>query len=73
MSLQGRLCHSSITSVGYLNKTIWNLRNLCNAIFSPTQIRDKILCMFLLKILNNRKPVTLYVKSRILAVINLNI
>ena len=28
---------------GYLNKAIWNLRNLCKAIFCPTQICGKIL------------------------------
>ena len=46
---------------------------LCKAIFCPTQICGKILCMFLLKILKTRKPDTLYVKPRLLAVINLNI
>ena len=58
---------------GYLNKAIWNLRNLSKAIFCPTQICGKILAMFLLKILKTRKPVTFYVKPRLLAVINLNI
>ena len=32
---------------GYLNKAIWNLRNLCKAIFCATRICAKILCMFL--------------------------
>ena len=27
---------------GYLNKAIWNLRNLCKAMFCPTQICGKI-------------------------------
>ena len=58
---------------GYLNKAIWNLRNLCKAIFCPTQICGKILRMFLLKILKNLRPVTLHVEPRVLAVINLNI
>ena len=58
---------------GYLNKAIWNLRNLCNAIFCPTQICGKILSTFLLKILKTRRPVPLFVKPRLLAVINLNI
>ena len=58
---------------GYLNKAIWNLSNLCKAIFCPTQICGKILCMSLFKILKNRRPVTLYVKPRLSAVINLNI
>ena len=58
---------------GYLNKAIWNLRNLCKAIFCQTQICGKILFMFLLKILKTRIPDTLHVKPRLLAVINLNI
>ena len=57
---------------GYLNKAIWNLRNLCKAIFCPTQICGKMF-MFLLKISKARRPDTLYVKPRLLAVINLNI
>ena len=51
---------------GYLNKAIWNLRNLCKAIFCPTQICGKILCMFLLEILKIEDPL-------LLDVINLNI
>ena len=30
---------------GYLNKAIWKLSNLCKAIFCPTQICGKILCI----------------------------
>ena len=64
---------ASSYKAGYLNKAIWNLRQLCKAIFCPTKICDKILSMFLLKIKKNQRPVTLYVKLRLLAVINLNI
>ena len=56
---------------GYLSKAIWNLSNLCKAIFCPAYIYGKILCMSLLKILKNRQLVTFCVKSRLLAVINL--
>ena len=67
-----RRLHRSLANT-VVTTAIWNLRNLCKAIFGKTQICGKILCMFLLKILKNRRPVTLYVKPRLVAVISLNI
>ena len=55
-----------------LNKAIWNLHNLCTAKFCPTQICCKLKSAFV-ENSKNRRPVTLYVKPRLLSVTNLNI
>ena len=57
-ALRVEMCHHSITLsiAAYLNKAIWNLRNLCEAKFFSTHICGELLCMFLLKMLKIGDP-----------------